>query len=165
MQCKPLSEPEWGYVVVTTPNGVLDHEEASRQNLGGQSHIGSPSHVSAVIPLLSLARPAAAITVSEPPFAAVAILRPSKPHSKLSLAQVASRSAPLRANFAQLAGGLISIGFQLGFDGGSSDRGWSVANRLDNELIGPFSSVFAELGPNSARTAEPTSNPTVQSLG
>uniref|UniRef100_A0ACD5WGK4 Uncharacterized protein n=1 Tax=Avena sativa TaxID=4498 RepID=A0ACD5WGK4_AVESA len=26
----------WGYVVVTTPNGVLDHEEAIRQNVGGQ---------------------------------------------------------------------------------------------------------------------------------
>ena len=27
---------QWGYVVVTTPNGVLDHEEAIRQNVGGQ---------------------------------------------------------------------------------------------------------------------------------
>ncbi|KAL6850164.1 hypothetical protein ACP4OV_020791 [Aristida adscensionis] len=27
---------DWGYVVVTTPNGVLDHEEAIRQNVGGQ---------------------------------------------------------------------------------------------------------------------------------
>ncbi|KAK4354499.1 hypothetical protein RND71_026693 [Anisodus tanguticus] len=27
---------QWGYVVITTPNGVLDHEEAMRQNVGGQ---------------------------------------------------------------------------------------------------------------------------------
>lgn len=27
---------QWGYVVITTPNGVLDHEEAIRQNVGGQ---------------------------------------------------------------------------------------------------------------------------------
>lgn len=27
---------QWGYVVITTPNGVLDHEEAQRQNVGGQ---------------------------------------------------------------------------------------------------------------------------------
>ncbi|WVZ72961.1 hypothetical protein U9M48_021341 [Paspalum notatum var. saurae] len=26
----------WGYVVVTTPSGVLDHEEAIKQNVGGQ---------------------------------------------------------------------------------------------------------------------------------
>ncbi|RVW51899.1 40S ribosomal protein S15a-5 [Vitis vinifera] len=26
----------WGYVVITTPNGVLDHEEAAQQNVGGQ---------------------------------------------------------------------------------------------------------------------------------
>ncbi|KAF3650574.1 40S ribosomal protein S15a-2 [Capsicum annuum] len=33
-----LSKPDltWGYVVITTPNGVLDHEEAQRQNVGGQ---------------------------------------------------------------------------------------------------------------------------------
>ncbi|KAL9248600.1 Small ribosomal subunit protein uS8my-like protein [Drosera capensis] len=31
-----LPTKQWGYVVVTTPNGVLDHEEASRQNVGGQ---------------------------------------------------------------------------------------------------------------------------------
>ena len=27
---------QWGYVVITTPNGVLDHEEAIKQNVGGQ---------------------------------------------------------------------------------------------------------------------------------
>lgn len=27
---------QWGYVVITTPNGVLDHEEAVQQNVGGQ---------------------------------------------------------------------------------------------------------------------------------
>ncbi|KAG0495299.1 hypothetical protein HPP92_006293, partial [Vanilla planifolia] len=26
----------WGYVVITTPNGILDHEEAMTQNVGGQ---------------------------------------------------------------------------------------------------------------------------------
>ncbi|KAH9603126.1 hypothetical protein KSS87_009995 [Heliosperma pusillum] len=26
----------WGYVVISTPNGVLDHEEAIKQNVGGQ---------------------------------------------------------------------------------------------------------------------------------
>lgn len=31
-----LFHVQWGYVVVTTPNGVLDHEEAIRQNVGGQ---------------------------------------------------------------------------------------------------------------------------------
>ncbi|KAL1551636.1 Small ribosomal subunit protein uS8my [Salvia divinorum] len=31
-----LPTRQWGYVVVTTPNGVLDHEEAIRQNAGGQ---------------------------------------------------------------------------------------------------------------------------------
>ncbi|KAH6830748.1 ribosomal protein S15A E [Perilla frutescens var. hirtella] len=31
-----LPTRQWGYVVVTTPNGVLDHEEAIRQNVGGQ---------------------------------------------------------------------------------------------------------------------------------
>ncbi|KAL6559945.1 Small ribosomal subunit protein uS8my [Orobanche gracilis] len=32
----PTHQWQWGYVVVTTPNGVLDHEEAIRQNVGGQ---------------------------------------------------------------------------------------------------------------------------------
>lgn len=35
----PLSLPlslQWGYVVITTPDGVLDHEEAIRHNVGGQ---------------------------------------------------------------------------------------------------------------------------------
>ena len=27
---------QWGYVVITTPDGVLDHEEAIRKNVGGQ---------------------------------------------------------------------------------------------------------------------------------
>ncbi|KAL9275622.1 Small ribosomal subunit protein uS8my-like protein [Drosera capensis] len=31
-----LPTKQWGYVVVTTPNGVLDHEEVLRQNVGGQ---------------------------------------------------------------------------------------------------------------------------------
>jgi len=31
-----LSFLQWGYVVITTPNGVLDHEEAIKQNVGGQ---------------------------------------------------------------------------------------------------------------------------------
>ncbi|ERN15440.1 hypothetical protein AMTRI_Chr05g59340 [Amborella trichopoda] len=31
-----LPTRQWGYVVVTTPNGLLDHEEAMRQNVGGQ---------------------------------------------------------------------------------------------------------------------------------
>uniref|UniRef100_A0A803KP42 Uncharacterized protein n=1 Tax=Chenopodium quinoa TaxID=63459 RepID=A0A803KP42_CHEQI len=31
-----LPTRQWGYVVITTPNGVLDHEEAIKQNVGGQ---------------------------------------------------------------------------------------------------------------------------------
>ncbi|KAG0447850.1 hypothetical protein HPP92_028119 [Vanilla planifolia] len=31
-----LEKLNWGYVVITTPNGILDHEEAMRQNVGGQ---------------------------------------------------------------------------------------------------------------------------------
>lgn len=31
----PLSM-QWGYVVITTPDGVLDHEEAIKKNVGGQ---------------------------------------------------------------------------------------------------------------------------------
>ncbi|XXG70537.1 hypothetical protein AAC387_Pa06g3278 [Persea americana] len=31
-----LPTQQWGYVVITTPNGVLDHEEAIKQNVGGQ---------------------------------------------------------------------------------------------------------------------------------
>ncbi|KAJ4770754.1 40S ribosomal protein S15a [Rhynchospora pubera] len=31
-----LPTQQWGYVVLTTPNGVLDHEEAMKQNVGGQ---------------------------------------------------------------------------------------------------------------------------------
>lgn len=31
-----LPTRQWGYVVITTPNGVLDHEEAAQQNVGGQ---------------------------------------------------------------------------------------------------------------------------------
>lgn len=27
---------QWGYVVITTPEGVLDHEEAVKRNVGGQ---------------------------------------------------------------------------------------------------------------------------------
>ncbi|MFS7890345.1 putative ribosomal protein S8 [Helianthus anomalus] len=33
---RTLPPQQWGYVVITTPNGVLDHEEAIRQNVGGQ---------------------------------------------------------------------------------------------------------------------------------
>ncbi|KAL3824429.1 hypothetical protein ACJIZ3_020458 [Penstemon smallii] len=33
---RALPTHQWGYVVITTPNGVLDHEEAIRQNVGGQ---------------------------------------------------------------------------------------------------------------------------------
>ncbi|KAK6914780.1 Ribosomal protein S8, partial [Dillenia turbinata] len=33
---KELPTNQWGYVVITTPNGILDHEEAIRQNVGGQ---------------------------------------------------------------------------------------------------------------------------------
>ncbi|GMY36238.1 40S ribosomal protein S15a-5-like [Fagus crenata] len=31
-----LPTHQWGYVVITTPDGVLDHEEAIRKNVGGQ---------------------------------------------------------------------------------------------------------------------------------
>ncbi|XP_057977152.1 small ribosomal subunit protein uS8my-like [Malania oleifera] len=31
-----LPTRQWGYIVITTPSGVLDHEEAIRQNVGGQ---------------------------------------------------------------------------------------------------------------------------------
>ncbi|KAK6911958.1 Ribosomal protein S8, partial [Dillenia turbinata] len=31
-----LPTNQWGYVVITTPNGILDHEEAIRKNVGGQ---------------------------------------------------------------------------------------------------------------------------------
>ncbi|XP_073062647.1 small ribosomal subunit protein uS8my-like isoform X3 [Primulina eburnea] len=33
---RALPTRQWGYVVITTANGVLDHEEAIRQNVGGQ---------------------------------------------------------------------------------------------------------------------------------
>lgn len=33
---RTLPTRQWGYVVISTPNGVLDHEEAIRQNVGGQ---------------------------------------------------------------------------------------------------------------------------------
>ncbi|KAF9616073.1 hypothetical protein IFM89_028539 [Coptis chinensis] len=33
---RTLPTRQWGYVVITTPNGVLDHEEAKSQNVGGQ---------------------------------------------------------------------------------------------------------------------------------
>ncbi|GAB2266970.1 40S ribosomal protein S15a-5 [Dionaea muscipula] len=33
---RTLPTKQWGYVVMTTPNGVLDHEEAMKQNVGGQ---------------------------------------------------------------------------------------------------------------------------------
>ncbi|RXI03392.1 hypothetical protein DVH24_004044 [Malus domestica] len=31
-----LPTKQWGYVVITTPEGVLDHEEAVKRNVGGQ---------------------------------------------------------------------------------------------------------------------------------
>ncbi|XP_072973017.1 small ribosomal subunit protein uS8my-like [Typha angustifolia] len=31
-----LPTRQWGYVVITTPNGILDHEEAIMRNVGGQ---------------------------------------------------------------------------------------------------------------------------------
>lgn len=31
-----LPTHQWGYVVITTPDGVLDHEEAIKKNVGGQ---------------------------------------------------------------------------------------------------------------------------------
>ncbi|KAK8581795.1 hypothetical protein V6N13_144797 [Hibiscus sabdariffa] len=31
-----LPTHQWGYVVISTPDGVLDHEEAIRKNVGGQ---------------------------------------------------------------------------------------------------------------------------------
>ncbi|KAG5030107.1 hypothetical protein AAZX31_05G209000 [Glycine max] len=31
-----LPTHQWGYVVITTPDGILDHEEAIRKNVGGQ---------------------------------------------------------------------------------------------------------------------------------
>jgi len=31
-----LPTRQWGYVVITTTNGILDHEEAQRQNVGGR---------------------------------------------------------------------------------------------------------------------------------
>ncbi|KAJ0988252.1 hypothetical protein J5N97_006608 [Dioscorea zingiberensis] len=34
---RTLPTRQWGYVVLTTPNGILDHEEAIKQNVGGQA--------------------------------------------------------------------------------------------------------------------------------
>ncbi|XP_040931235.1 40S ribosomal protein S15a-5 isoform X1 [Gossypium hirsutum] len=31
-----LYSMQWGYVVISTPDGILDHEEAIRRNVGGQ---------------------------------------------------------------------------------------------------------------------------------
>ncbi|XP_058732200.1 small ribosomal subunit protein uS8my-like [Vicia villosa] len=33
---RTLPTNQWGYVVITTPDGVLDHEEAAKRNVGGQ---------------------------------------------------------------------------------------------------------------------------------
>ncbi|KAI0530604.1 hypothetical protein KFK09_000149 [Dendrobium nobile] len=33
---RTLPTRQWGYVVIRTPNGIFDHEEAIRQNVGGQ---------------------------------------------------------------------------------------------------------------------------------
>ncbi|XP_068339777.1 small ribosomal subunit protein uS8mz-like [Pyrus communis] len=35
-QMQKLPTRQWGYVVITTPEGVLDHEEAVKRNVGGQ---------------------------------------------------------------------------------------------------------------------------------
>nr|POE89410.1 40s ribosomal protein s15a-5 [Quercus suber] len=34
-----LPTHQWGYVVITTPDGVLDHEEAIKKNVGGQGEV------------------------------------------------------------------------------------------------------------------------------
>ncbi|KAJ6905471.1 Ribosomal-S8 domain-containing protein [Populus alba x Populus x berolinensis] len=34
-----LPTRQWGYVVVTTPDGILDHEEAINRNVGGQGEL------------------------------------------------------------------------------------------------------------------------------
>ncbi|XP_027333223.1 40S ribosomal protein S15a-5 [Abrus precatorius] len=33
---RTLPTHQWGYVVVTTPDGIVDHEEAIKRNVGGQ---------------------------------------------------------------------------------------------------------------------------------
>ncbi|GLT98644.1 hypothetical protein SLE2022_161410 [Rubroshorea leprosula] len=33
---RTLPTRQWGYVVITTPDGILDHEEAIKRNVGGQ---------------------------------------------------------------------------------------------------------------------------------
>ncbi|OWM87550.1 40S ribosomal protein S15a-5-like [Punica granatum] len=33
---RTLPTHQWGYVVMTTPEGILDHEEAMKRNVGGQ---------------------------------------------------------------------------------------------------------------------------------
>lgn len=33
---RTLPTHQWGYVVITTPDGILDHEEAMSRNVGGQ---------------------------------------------------------------------------------------------------------------------------------
>ncbi|CAN8271088.1 unnamed protein product [Cochlearia groenlandica] len=33
---RTLPTRQWGYVVMTTPDGILDHEEAIKRNVGGQ---------------------------------------------------------------------------------------------------------------------------------
>ncbi|KAK7319914.1 hypothetical protein RJT34_04642 [Clitoria ternatea] len=33
---RTLPTHQWGYVVISTPDGVLDHEEAMKRNVGGQ---------------------------------------------------------------------------------------------------------------------------------
>lgn len=33
---RTLPTRQWGYVVITTPDGILDHEEAAKRNVGGQ---------------------------------------------------------------------------------------------------------------------------------
>ncbi|KAK8513781.1 hypothetical protein V6N12_052949 [Hibiscus sabdariffa] len=38
-----LPTHQWGYVVISTPDGVLDHEEAIRKNVGGQASAAQPN--------------------------------------------------------------------------------------------------------------------------
>ncbi|AEC06917.1 putative ribosomal protein S8 [Arabidopsis thaliana] len=33
---RTLPTRQWGYIVITTPDGILDHEEAIKRNVGGQ---------------------------------------------------------------------------------------------------------------------------------
>ncbi|KAH1105481.1 hypothetical protein J1N35_009249 [Gossypium stocksii] len=43
-----LPTRQWGYVVISTPDGILDHEEAIRRNVGGQMVNPSPDGARAI---------------------------------------------------------------------------------------------------------------------